>query len=57
MAIRNDGNVATTPLLTAYYWSSTEIDAGQAWCDYMVLGFVAIQGKQGAFYVRAIRAF
>jgi len=57
MAIRNDGNGATTPLVAANYWTSTEIDASQAWMDYMVLGYVGITAKSGTFYVRAIRAF
>jgi hypothetical protein len=40
-----------------YYWSSTEIDSGDAWNQYFDDGSQWYGVKYDAFYVRAIRAF
>jgi hypothetical protein len=39
------------------YWSSTELSASNAWTQYFYDGFQSDYGKNGAGYVRAIRAF
>lgn len=57
LAIEDDGNASTVPMVTAYYWSSTEIDAGQVWCNFLVLGSPYVQAKPGTLRVRAVRAF
>jgi hypothetical protein len=39
------------------YWSSTEFDNIYAWNQYFFNGFQYDYGKNGSFYVRAVRAF
>ena len=40
-----------------YYWSSTEIDNGNAWFQYFFNGGQGNGNKYGTLYVRAVRAF
>lgn len=55
-AIEGDGDPSTTEMFIGYYWSSTELDAGQAFYFlFAVSGYVTM--KSTAHSVRAIRAF
>ena len=56
-AIEGDGNPATTTLILAYYWSSTEFSSNQAWSYFLVGGSPYLYSKSNTQYVRAIRAF
>ena len=58
-ALTNDGNSSTTPLERKAYWSSTEIDASQAWYFCFGKGHIDNKdsGKDKLRYVRAVRAF
>ncbi|MDP2721902.1 MAG: hypothetical protein Q8O72_04015 [Bacteroidales bacterium] len=57
LAILNSGNSTITPLALAYYWSSTEINDSQVWCNFLILGSPYAQAKPALQHVRAIRAF
>jgi len=52
----NDGSF-TLLSKTAYYWSSTENIASDAFCFYFYYGYSNIKGKFNTYYVRAVRAF
>ena len=41
----------------SFYWSSSENDAGSAWCEQFPFGYQYIYGKNNTFCVRAIRSF
>lgn len=54
--IESDGNPATTELFMGYYWTSTELDADQAFYFlFAVSGYVTM--KSTAHSVRTVRAF
>jgi len=54
--IEVDGNPSTTEMFMGYYWSSTELDASQAFYYlFAVGGYVTM--KSTAHSVRAVRAF
>lgn len=55
-ALTNDGNASTT-LLNAYYWSSTELTCSLAWYYTFPNGSATNISKGGALSVRAVRAF
>jgi hypothetical protein len=42
---------------TVYYWSSSEVDASNAWIQYFVSGGQAYISKNATYYVRPVRAF
>ena len=56
-ALTNDGNVATTPLVRDWYWSSSEYGDNGAWYFYFSTGSTYGDGKYVTTYVRAVRAF
>jgi len=45
----------TDAFASAYYWSSTESDANNAWRQYFDGGYQGTSGKTNSSYVRAVR--
>jgi hypothetical protein len=45
------------PNLASYYWSSTEASDNSNYAFAIYGGSITVQGKDGSFNVRAIRAF
>jgi hypothetical protein len=39
------------------YWSSTELDSGNAWVQFFLNGFQSYADKGNSAYVRPVRAF
>lgn len=56
-ALDSDGNVDTTPILKADYWSSTEYYNQYAWYFYFFEGKIAYRTKDSLGFIRAVRAF
>ncbi|MFT3739089.1 MAG: DUF1566 domain-containing protein [Breznakibacter sp.] len=56
-ALTNDGNASTTPFTGSYYWSSSELNAGNARIFYFFGGDASGVSKGTANHVRAVRAF
>ncbi|HAL64954.1 MAG TPA: hypothetical protein DCP10_05245 [Bacteroidales bacterium] len=56
-ALINDGNSSTTPLARAAYWSSSELNASNAWAFHFYYGYTYTNYKSSTYYVRAVRAF
>ena len=53
----NTGTGASGGFSTGYYWSSSEFGASHAWIQYFDVGFQDPNPKDGAAYVRPVRAF
>jgi hypothetical protein len=56
-ALDTDGDPATTPILKAVYWSSSEYNDSRAYEFDLMQGYPCFTMKSFLWYVRAIRAF
>lgn len=56
-ALDSDGNGATTAITKNNYWSSSEYSSSNIWYFNFTNGFTSNATKNGAYYVRAVRAF
>jgi hypothetical protein len=57
-AIDSDGNIATTTIVKAYYWTSSESGSSNAWSfGFHSGGMASGYGKDAELNVRAVRSF
>jgi hypothetical protein len=57
-ALDSDGNVATTAIVKAEYWSSTEVNVSFAWEFSFYNTYIVSHGKSSSsYYTRAVRRF